>query len=101
MLSRIYTNQKPAERRSGRGGPNFIDRHVGQRIKEFRQGRGFELETLAGRLGVTSRQLRGYETGAVRIPAGILGRLSDTLGEPVDRFFEGIPGGPEWARDDI
>ena len=64
-----------------------VDRFVGQKVREFRRGRGMSMEKLAGGLGIAYQQLQKYETGRNRISAGRLFSISDVLEVPVQDFF--------------
>lgn len=72
--------------------PNFIDVHVGNRIRMRRQIVGMSQEKLGELLGITFQQVQKYEKGTNRISASRLFYAAKTLGVPVQFFFEGIPG---------
>jgi transcriptional regulator with XRE-family HTH domain len=73
-------------------GPDPIDVHVGQRIRERRRALGLSQQTLAAALGLSYQQLQKVELGRNRIAAARLRRLSDILECPVSLFFEDLPG---------
>lgn len=73
--------------------PNYIDVHVGSRIRMRRQLINKSQERLGELLGITFQQVQKYEKGANRISASRLFYTAKTLGVPVQFFFEGLPGG--------
>ena len=72
--------------------PNFIDVHVGNRIRMRRQIVGMSQEKLGELLGITFQQVQKYEKGSNRISASRLYYCAKTLGVPVQFFFEDLPG---------
>ena len=72
--------------------PNYIDVHVGSRIRMRRQLINMSQERLGELLGITFQQVQKYEKGANRISASRLFYTAKTLGVPVHFFFEGLPG---------
>jgi transcriptional regulator with XRE-family HTH domain len=72
--------------------PNYIDVHVGGRIRMRRQFISMSQERLGELLGITFQQVQKYEKGANRISASRLFYTAKTLGVPVQFFFEGLPG---------
>lgn len=72
--------------------PNFIDVHVGNRIRMRRQIIGMSQERLGELLGITFQQVQKYEKGSNRISASRLFYAAKTLGVPVQFFFEDLPG---------
>ena len=72
--------------------PNFIDVHVGNRIRMRRQFTGMSQEKLGELLGITFQQVQKYEKGTNRISASRLYYASKILGVPVQAFFEDLPG---------
>ncbi len=72
--------------------PNYIDVHVGSRIRMRRQLVNMSQEKLGELLGITFQQVQKYEKGANRISASRLFFSAKTLGVPVQFFFEGLPG---------
>lgn len=73
--------------------PNYIDVHVGTRIRMRRQLINMSQERLGELLGITFQQVQKYEKGANRISASRLFYTAKTLGVPVQFFFDGLPGG--------
>jgi transcriptional regulator with XRE-family HTH domain len=72
--------------------PNFVDVHVGSRIRMRRQLIGMSQEKLGELLGITFQQIQKYEKGTNRISASRLYYTAKTLGVPVQFFFEDLPG---------
>ena len=72
--------------------PNYIDVHVGARIRMRRQLINMSQERLGELLGITFQQVQKYEKGSNRISASRLYYASKTLGVPVQFFFDGLPG---------
>src|SRR5690606_913248 len=74
---------------SGRGGgPNPVDVHVGQRVRQRRTLMGLSQEKLGEALGLTFQQVQKYERGANRIGASRLFDLANILDTDVNYFFE-------------
>lgn len=76
--------------------PNYIDVHVGSRIRMRRQLVSMSQEKLGELLGITFQQVQKYEKGSNRISASRLFYTAKILGVPVQAFFEDLPG-PEGA----
>jgi len=72
--------------------PNYIDVHVGSRIRMRRQIVSMSQEKLGEMLGITFQQVQKYEKGSNRISASRLYYASKILGVPVQAFFEDLPG---------
>jgi transcriptional regulator with XRE-family HTH domain len=72
--------------------PNYIDVHVGSRIRMRRQIISMSQEKLGELLGITFQQVQKYEKGSNRISASRLYYASKILGVPVQAFFEDLPG---------
>jgi transcriptional regulator with XRE-family HTH domain len=72
--------------------PNFIDVHVGNRIRMRRLIVGISQEKLGELLGITFQQVQKYEKGANRISASRLYYAAKTLGVPVQFFFDDLAG---------
>jgi len=71
--------------------PNFVDVHVGNRIRMRRQLIGMSQEKLGELLGITFQQVQKYEKGSNRISASRMFYAAKTLGVPVQFFFEDLP----------
>ncbi|MDE2446938.1 MAG: helix-turn-helix transcriptional regulator [Alphaproteobacteria bacterium] len=72
--------------------PNYIDVHVGTRMRMRRQLINMSQERLGELLGITFQQVQKYEKGSNRISASRLFYAAKTLGVPVQFFFDGLPG---------
>lgn len=75
--------------------PNFVDAHVGSRIRMRRQLIGMSQERLGELLGITFQQVQKYEKGSNRISSSRLYFTSKILGVPVQFFFDDLPGADE------
>jgi transcriptional regulator with XRE-family HTH domain len=71
--------------------PNFIDVHVGSRLRMRRQIVSMSQEKLGELLGITFQQVQKYEKGTNRISASRLYYAAKVLGVPVQAFFEDLP----------
>lgn len=81
--------RKPLRRT--RGKPNFVDRHVGARMRQRRILLGMSQERLGAALDLTFQQVQKYERGTNRLGAGRLHAVAEALGVPVTYFFEEMP----------
>ena len=86
-------------------GPDPVDVHVGNRLRQRRTLLGMSQEKLAAAFGVSFQQIQKYERGANRISASRLHLLTQILDVPVTYFFEGLPASsqiddPIVAEDD-
>ncbi|MGA7266752.1 MAG: helix-turn-helix transcriptional regulator [Aestuariivirga sp.] len=80
--------------------PNFVDVHVGSRIRMRRQFVGMSQEKLGELLGITFQQVQKYEKGSNRISASRLYYTAKILGVPVQFFFEELPGSEDRSSQD-
>lgn len=69
---------------------NFIDRHVGARLRFLRQDRGVTPDVLSRILGISPNRLDDLEEGRERISADLMRVLSRVLRAPPSAFFEGF-----------
>jgi transcriptional regulator with XRE-family HTH domain len=77
-----------------------VDAHVGGRVRERREELGMSQGKIARQLGLTFSQVQKYEKGTNRIGAGRLFMLSQTLGVPLQYFFDGlVPEQPTLVAD--
>ena len=90
----MLTRTKAKQRRT-RGKPNYVDIHVGKRIRQRRSLLGMTQENLGSALDLTFQQIQKYERGANRIGAGRLYELCQALDVPVSYFFEEIDEIPD------
>ena len=70
--------------------PNFIDRHVGSRLRQLRLLRGVDRQDLARTLGVSASRLEAFEEGRERISAETMRQLSRILQAPPTEFYAGL-----------
>lgn len=85
--------------------PNFVDVHVGSRIRMRRQLINMSQERLGELLGITFQQVQKYEKGANRISASRLHNTAKILSVPISFFFDELvdenaePGMREGSQD--
>lgn len=72
--------------------PNFVDRHVGNRVRMRRLLVAMSQEKLGELLGITFQQVQKYEKGSNRVSASRLYQISRVLGVPVQYFFDELKG---------
>jgi len=72
--------------------PNFVDRHVGNRMRMRRLLIGMSQEKLGELLGITFQQVQKYEKGSNRVSASRLYNVAKVLGVPVQYFFDELQG---------
>ena len=68
--------------------PNFVDRHVGNRVRMRRLLVGMSQEKLGELLGITFQQVQKYEKGSNRVSASRLYQISRVLGVNVQYFYD-------------
>ena len=76
--------------KTGPGGPNPVDVHVGSRVRMRRTLLGLSQEKLGEAIGLTFQQVQKYERGANRFSASRLFDLARILDVSVDYFFEDL-----------
>lgn len=81
-------------------GPNPVDVHVGQRMRQRRTLVGMSQTDLGEHLGISFQQVQKNEKGRNRLGASRLWQVSKLLGVPVCYFFEGLDGDSAPAADD-
>jgi transcriptional regulator with XRE-family HTH domain len=69
-------------------GPNAVDIHVGNRVRQRRTLLGLSQHKLGEKLGLTFQQVQKYERGANRISASRLFELAQILQVPISHFFD-------------
>jgi len=74
--------------------PNFIDRHVGGRVRSRRIEARLSEAEFAAALGVSMQQLNDFEEGRERILAQAMLRMSQVLQAKPAHFFEGLISSP-------
>jgi transcriptional regulator with XRE-family HTH domain len=72
---------------------------VGSRIRLRRKQRGISQEHLAAVLGVSSREVEEFESGAVRVGAERLAAIGALLEAPISYFFEELGAVTSGADD--
>lgn len=80
-----------------KGIPDYVDKHVGKRLRMRRSLLGMSQEKLADSVGVTFQQIQKYEHGTNRVSAGRLLKFSEILQVPIDYFYEDL----ERKRDSL
>ncbi|WP_256754743.1 helix-turn-helix domain-containing protein [Mesorhizobium sp. Mes31] len=72
--------------------PHPADQHVGRQIATVRVQSDVSQAQLARLIGISFQQLQKYENARNRVSASMLYEIATSLGVPVSRFFEGLPG---------
>jgi transcriptional regulator with XRE-family HTH domain len=70
--------------------PNFIDRHVGSRLRQLRLARGVDAEDMARKLGISASRLEAFEEGRERVSAETMRQFSLILRAPPTEFYAGL-----------
>jgi transcriptional regulator with XRE-family HTH domain len=73
--------------------PNYIDRHVGSRLRTIRIKRNMAPKALAQAIDVTVERLADLEEGRERVGADLMRKLSRILQAPPSEFFVGLSRG--------
>jgi transcriptional regulator with XRE-family HTH domain len=76
-----------------------VDQYVGNRIAIRRVTIGMSQETLAGRLGLTLRQVQDFEKGRSRIGMRLLVEIAGILGVDMRYFYAGLSDSSSPADD--
>ncbi|MGE4129979.1 MAG: helix-turn-helix transcriptional regulator [Hyphomicrobiaceae bacterium] len=77
---------------------NFIDSHVGKKIREIRVARNLAPDELASAAGIRISTLEEYEKGSARLPAREMLALTRLLDVDVDAFFNDLSFGDTGNR---
>ncbi|MER8512947.1 helix-turn-helix domain-containing protein [Mesorhizobium sp. M1060] len=72
--------------------PHPADLYVGRQIAAVRMQSDVSQAQLARSIGISFQQLQKYENAKNRVSASMLYEIASSLGVPVSRFFEGLPG---------
>lgn len=64
-----------------------VDKHIGSRLRYYRQLRRLSMSELARRVDLTFQQVQKYETGSNRISVSRLLAFAEILDVPVMAFF--------------
>jgi transcriptional regulator with XRE-family HTH domain len=70
--------------------PNFIDVHVGNRIRLLREKQAISVERMAMKIGVDVQHIERYELGALRVDVSILFKIAAFLEVPVKELYTGL-----------
>lgn len=73
---------------------DYVDRHVGMRLRSQRIQLRLSQADLGEKLGVTFQQIQKYEKGQNRLGASRLWHTAQIFGVPVNWFFEGLETDP-------
>lgn len=68
--------------------PNYVDRHVGNRVRMRRLLVGMSQEKMGELLGITFQQVQKYEKGSNRVSASRLYQIARILGVPIQFFYD-------------
>ena len=69
-----------------------LEERIASRLRQYRQASGLTQTELANRVGAHTQQIYRYESGGSRIPAAHLVQISQSLGRPLEDFYqEGQP----------
>ena len=68
-------------------GPTDLDQEVSNRIRTIRMQRGLSLKEVADKVGLVFQQYHKFETGLLRVSAGLLIALADALNCEVADFI--------------
>lgn len=74
--------------------PTALDRRLAERLRSLRQGRGWSLDALAERSGVSRASLSRIETGAVSPTAQALGKLCSAYELTLSRLMQMVESEP-------
>lgn len=69
---------------------NYIDIHVGKRIRKFRELKNVSQTELGAACGITFQQIQKYETGRNRVSASRLHQIATFLNVTIAAFFDGV-----------
>jgi transcriptional regulator with XRE-family HTH domain len=101
-------DRPPRRRRTVREhGPDPVDVHVGQRLRQARLLAGLSQEELGDGIGVSFQAVQKYEQGENRLSASRLFHAAMLLQQPVSFFFQLLEGEPPdgdeaaFSRDEI
>lgn len=85
---RFQTRTNP----KAKNGPHPADQHVGRQVATLRIQSDVTQVQLAKAVGISFQQLQKYENARNRVSASMLYEIATSLGVPVGRLFEGLPG---------
>jgi len=84
---RVMTEKKNKQTQKDNG-PHPVDVHVGGRVRLRRMILGMSQDKLGTALGLTFQQIQKYERGVNRIGASRIFKLAETLGVPIQYFYD-------------
>jgi transcriptional regulator with XRE-family HTH domain len=95
MHPQMATQKKSEKRAGGRSFPpkghaDKPDTLIGERIRAWRQRKGFSQARLGGAIGLTFQQVRKYECGINRVSATKLYEIAAALGVDVGHFYDAL-----------
>ena len=70
--------------------PNYVDRFIGNKIKERRKVLKFSQSKLADLLGLSYQQIQKYENGSNKITVRRIVQIAALLNVPMSYFYEGL-----------
>jgi transcriptional regulator with XRE-family HTH domain len=88
MKTKITTQKKQQIVVEIDSGPDPIDVHVGQRLRQRRMLVGMSQSRLGTAVGLTFQQVQKYERGTNRMGASRIFRFSQILAVPVSYFYD-------------
>ena len=78
-----------------------VDARIGARIRMRRMLVGISQTELGEKSGVTFQQIQKYEKGTNRVSVSRLHQIAQTLGVPVEFFYEGLSEGGGTTIDNV
>jgi transcriptional regulator with XRE-family HTH domain len=78
-----------------------VDTRIGARIRMRRMLVGISQTELGEKSGVTFQQIQKYEKGTNRVSVSRLHQIAQTLGVPVEFFYEGLSEGGAATIDNV
>ncbi len=85
--------RRPRRRTAKEHGPDPVDIHVGQQLRQARTLARLTQAEFGRRLRISFQLVQKYEQGEIRIAASRLYRIARLLGKPVSFFFAGLADG--------
>jgi transcriptional regulator with XRE-family HTH domain len=70
--------------------PNYVDVHVGRRIRERRRQLDMSQQALGDAIEVSFQQIQKYERGSNRVSASTLWAIAEALDVPMHFFWQGL-----------
>src|SRR5271154_6616823 len=85
--------RRPRRRTAKEHGPDPVDIHVGQQLRNARTLARLTQAEFGRRLRMSFQLVQKYEQGEIRIAASRLYRMARLLGQPVAYFYAGLADG--------